>query len=321
MGQIGTVQPGRAGPQNPVMRWCSIVARDFKRHYMVYIMAIPFLAYYVIFHYMPMYGLTIAFKDFTVTRGIMGSPWVGLRHFRSFFGGIYAKRVITNTLLISFYNLLFQFPAPILLAIMLNELRQKFFKRVIQTITYIPHFISVMVLCGMILDFTRQDGLINDLIAFLGGERKTLLTEPGAFRSIYVISDIWQELGWGTIIYLSALTSIDMELYEAARIDGAGRFKQTIHITLPGIQPTIIILLIMRIGRMMSVGSDKVLLLYNESIYSTADVISTYTYRRGIINTDYSFAAAVGFFNSVINFVLVLSANALSRKYSDSSLF
>jgi putative aldouronate transport system permease protein len=284
-------------------------------------MALPVIAYYVIFHYVPIYGLAIAFKDFAPRTGIIQSPWVGLEHFRSFFQSYYALRVIRNTILINIYQLAFGFPAPIFLALLLNELRSNTYKRYIQTITYLPHFVSLVVVCGFIKDFTASDGVINDIIAFFGGPTSNLLGRPELFRTIYVSSGIWQEVGWGSIIYLAALSAIDPGLYESATIDGAGRIRQIWHITLPGIAPTIVILLILRIGRMMSVGFEKIILLYSPITYETADVISSFIYRRGLVGFEYSYATAVGLFNSLINFLMLVGANWLSRKYSETSLW
>ncbi|MEC0089682.1 ABC transporter permease subunit [Paenibacillus macquariensis] len=284
-------------------------------------MLIPVLLYFTIFHYYPMYGALIAFKEFSPRLGIMGSPWVGWEHFESFFNGIYFWRVIKNTLMISFYELLFGFPAPIILALLLNEVRKTAFKRTVQTLTYMPHFISLVVVCGIIKEFTMSDGLINDLLAFFGWERVSLLLESEYFRTIFVSSGIWQNIGWGTIIYLAALAGIDQEQYEAAKIDGANRWKQMLHVTLPGIISTIIILFILEIGKLMNVGGEKIILLYNPSTYETADVISSYVYRLGLQEFNYSFSSAVGLFNSAINFTLVISANWLSRKMNNTSLW
>lgn len=297
------------------------ILKDIRNNRLLYVMLIPVLLYFAVFHYFPMYGASIAFKDFSPRLGIMGSPWVGWEHFESFFNGIYFWRVVKNTLLISFYELLFGFPAPIILALLLNEVRRTVFKRTVQTITYMPHFISLVVVCGIIKEFTMSDGLINDLLSLLGWERVSLLLEAEYFRTLFVTSGIWQNIGWGTIIYLAALAGIDQEQYEAARIDGASRWKQMLHVTLPGIMPTIIILFILEIGRIMNVGSEKIILLYNPSIYDTADVISSYVYRVGLQEFNYSFSSAVGLFNSAINFALVIGSNWLSRKMNKTSLW
>lgn len=298
-----------------------VIVKDFKKNKMIYLLAIPVLAYYIIFHYGPMYGVIIAFKNFTPARGILGSPWVGLQWFKDFFSSYYFGRLLRNTLLINIYSLIFSFPAPIILALLLNELRSQKFKKAVQTISYLPHFISLVVICGMIVNFTARDGIINDIIAFFGGERTTMLLRPELFRSIYVISGIWQSVGWSSIIFLAALSGIDVELYQAAVIDGANRWHQVWHVTLPGILPTIVILLIMRIGSLMSVGYEKIILLYNSSIYETADVISTFVYRKGLLEANYSYSSAVGLFNSVINFLLLIIANWVSRKVNETSLW
>lgn len=302
-----------------LIRWG--ILKDIRRNPWVYIMLTPVLLYFTIFHYYPMYGALIAFKDFSPRLGIMGSPWVGWEHFESFFEGIYFWRIIKNTLLISFYELVFGFPAPLILALLLNEVRKTAFKRTVQTFTYMPHFISLVVVCGMIKEFTMSDGIINDLLALLGWERVSLLLESQYFRTIFVSSGIWQNVGWGTIIYLAALAGIDQEQYEAARMDGAGRWKQMLHVTLPGIMPTIIILFILEMGRVMNVGGEKIILLYNPSTYETADVISSYVYRVGLQEFDYSFSSAVGLFNSAINFMLVICSNWLSRKMNNTGLW
>lgn len=294
---------------------------DIRKNKLLYVMLFPVLLYYVIFHYGPMYGAIIAFKEFSPRLGIWGSDWVGFEHFQAFFTGPYFWRTIKNTVLISFYQLLFGFPAPIVLAILLNEVKHALFKRTVQTITYMPHFISLVVICGIIKDFTVSDGVLNDVIVFFGGERTTFLLEPSFFRSVYVSSGVWQHIGWGTIIFLAALTGIDQEQYEAAKIDGAGRWKQMTNVTLPGLMPTIIILLILEIGRMMNVGFEKIILLYNPGTYETADVISSYVYRVGLQDFNYSFSSAVGLFNSIINFILLICSNWLSRKFNDTSLW
>lgn len=298
------------------------IFRKVKRNKELYLLVLPVLLYYILFHYKPMYGLIIAFMDYSPRRGIAGSEWVGLEHFKNFFQSIYFVRLLKNTLRISLTTLVFGFPAPIILALMMNELRNKYFSRLTQTITYMPHFISTVVICSMIREFVKSDGFITQLLVdFFNYNGKNLLSSSDNFVPIYVLSDIWQGVGWGSIVYLAALTAVDMELYEAAQIDGAGRWKQTLHVTLPCILPTIIIMLIMRLGQVMSVGYEKIILLYNEGIYETADVISTYVYRMGLVDRQYSFSAAVGLFNSVINFALVIFANRLSKKVSDTSLW
>lgn len=311
-------------PQHVIYKKPSLmktIIKDYKKNKWLILMALPVVAWYILFHYVPMYGVIIGFKQFSPVKGILGSPWVGLQHFQDFFNSISAWRVIRNTLLINFYQLIFGFPAPIILALLLNEIKNKAFKKTIQTVTYLPHFVSTVVICGMIIDFFAKGGLINDIIAFFGGSRTMFLVEAGWFRTIYVGTGIWQGIGWGSIIYLAALTAIDTELYEAVTIDGAGRWKQFVHITLPGIAPTIVILLIMNIGRMMSEGYEKIILLYNPSTYETADIISSYVYRRGLVEANYSFSAAVGLFNSIVNLILIVAANYTSRKVNETSLW
>ena len=297
------------------------VRRDMQRNWSLYLLALPVVLFYALFAYKPMYGALIAFKDFSPGRGFSRSPWVGFTHFLRFFNSPYFFRLVRNTFLISFYNLLFGFPAPIILALLLNEVRHSGYKRAIQTITYLPHFISIMVIAGMIVDFSMSTGLFNDIINFFGGRRMPLLQQPNLYRTIYVASDIWQGIGWGTIIYLSALSGVDPQLYEAAMIDGAGRFKQLIHVTLPSITPTIVILLILRIGNLLSVGYEKTILLYNPATYETSDIISTYVYRVGLLEQNWSYSTAIGLFNSAINFSLLIMANRISRRLSETSLW
>nr|WP_225948606.1 ABC transporter permease subunit [Paenibacillus sp. OAS669] len=299
----------------------SRVVRDFLLNKYLYLMMVPVIVYYAIFHYAPMYGAIIAFKDYTPMKGILGSPWVGLDNFKDFFSSYYFWRILKNTLIISLYSLCFEFPAPIILAILINEVRNAAFKRVVQSITYMPYFISMIVICGMIKDFTNSGGVINSIFTFFGGDGQAMLQKPEMFRGIYIVSEIWQKIGWESIIYIAALMSIDQEQYEAARIDGAGRWKQILHITLPGILPTITILFILRMGNMLNVGFEKIILLYNPVTYDTADVINTFVYRKGLLEFGWSYSSAVGLFNSVFNLVLLISANWISRKVNENSLW
>lgn len=287
----------------------------------LYLMILPVIAYYVLFHYLPMYGVIISFKNFKPGLGIMGSPWVGLQNFIEFFSGMYFIRIVKNTLIISVTSIIIGFPAPIIFALLLNELRNQKFKKLIQTVTYMPHFISLVVVCGMILQFTSNTGAITYVLNLFGFPLKTMLNYPENFVPIYVISGLWQEIGWGSIIYLSAIAGIDQQLYEAAQIDGASRLRQVINITIPAIMPTIMVMLILRLGNIMSVGFEKIILLYNPAIYSTSDVISSYTYRKGLQEFSWSFSTAVGLFNSAINFVFLITSNWLSKKFNDSSLW
>lgn len=294
---------------------------DLSKNHTFYIMLIPLITFYLLFHYYPMYGAQIAFKNFSIGKGIIESPWVGMKHFKSFFDSIYFGRLLSNTLLINILDIVFGFPLPIMLAIMLNEVRSSAYKRTIQTVTYLPHFISIVVLCSMIRDFTTRTGMINAIITTFGGEPILFLQEADWYRTIFVGSGIWRECGWSSIIYMAALSAIDVEQYEAARIDGATRLKQMWYITLPALLPTIVILLIIRCGKIMNVGAEQTLLLYNPSTYKTADVISTYVYRKGILDGNYSFSTAVGLFNSVINFIMLLTVNQFSKKLTGSGLF
>lgn len=294
---------------------------DFVKHKYVYMIAFPVLIYYIVFKYIPMYGIVMAFQDFSIGKGFFDSPWVGLKHFESFFGSMYFWDILRNTFLISLYDLIWSFPAPIIFAILLNEIKSVKFKKLTQTITYMPHFISAVVICGMIKDFTSSNGIVTQLLVWLGMDQQNLLMVPDYFRTIYVASGIWQGIGWSSIIYLAALTSIDNQLYEAAALDGAGKLKQIIHVTLPGITPTIVILLVMRLGNMLNVGFEKILLLYNPMTYEKADVISTFVYRKGLIEANYSYGAAVGLFNTAINLILLILANKISKRLTETSLW
>lgn len=301
-------------------KW-KIIKKDFKINKYVYLMALPMVIYFILFHFMPMYGIIIGFKDFSPRIGIWNSPWVGLKHLKNFFDSMYFARTVKNTALLSVYSLIWGFPGAIILALLLNELRREKFKRVVQTVTYLPHFISLVVICGLIVDFTSTDGLINSILSGFGVEATNWLTKPEWFRTIYISSGIWQSIGWDSIIFLAALAGIDPSLYEAARIDGAGRWKQMLHVTLPGIAPTIVIMLILNIGGLMAVGSEKIILLYNSLTWETSDVISSFVYRKGLLGADYSFSTAVGLFESLIGFVLLIIANKLSKKISEQSLW
>ena len=295
--------------------------KDYKVNKSLYIMFLPVLLYYIIFAYFPMYGVIIAFQDYNPASGIFGSDWVGIEHFKDFFTDVYSWRLIRNTLRISFTNIVFGFPAPIILALLINETRNKHFKKTVQTLTYLPHFISLVVICGMIKVFTTPGGVIYDIVKYLTGEERSLLAQPECFVPVYVISDIWQEIGWGSIIYISALSGIDSQLYEACQIDGGNRLRQLWHITLPGLLPTIVIMLILRMGSVLNVGYEKIILLYNELTRETADVISSYTYRKGLQEFNWSYGSAVGIFNSVINLAFLLATNYISRRCTETSLW
>lgn len=296
--------------------------KNIKTHPLLYVMILPAVIYFLVYHYYPMYGMIISLFDYVPTKGITGSDFVGLKHFKAFLSDPYFFRTMRNTLSINLLLLVFGFPFPIIFAILLNELRSSKLRKVTQTITYMPHFISTVVICGLMLDFCKSNGMISSMVTTLTGQEPfNLFSKSAFFQPLYVMMCIWQEFGWDSIIYFAALTGIDQSLYEAADIDGANRWKKIVHVTIPGIAPTIVILLIMRIGNMMTLGWDKILLLYNPMVYEKADVISTYVYRIGLMNFEYSFATAVGFFNSVINFILLITANAVSRKINDTSLW
>jgi len=300
------------------------IKKDLRKNRWIYLMAIPVIAYYITFCYIPMAGIQIAFKNYNFGDGVWGSPWAanhGFQHFITFFKGPYAWRTIRNTLLLSLYNIIVCFPLPIILALLLNEIKCNPFKRVIQTVSYLPHFISLVVICGLIKEFTASNGLISTLLSYIGVKPETMLLNQNRFRPIYVLSELWQTLGWNSIIYLAALSGVDPNLYDAAAVDGAGRFRRVLHVTIPAILPTIIIMFILRVGQFMSVGYDKILLLYNSSIYETADTISTFVYRKGLIESNFSFSAAVGLVNSVVNFILVVTVNKISNKVSETGLW
>lgn len=297
------------------------LARDIKKEPEMYIMILPVLIYFILFHYKPMYGVLMAFQNFSPRLGITGSEWVGFDHFVNFFNDVYFFRILKNTLVISFSSLIFGFPMPIIFALLLNEVRNKYFGKAVQTISYMPHFISLVVICGMIKTFTADNGLITQLLLKVGIDTGTMLADSKLFVPIYIISQIWQGTGWDAIIYLAAISGIDQELYEAAEIDGAGKWKQLFNITIPSIVPTIVILLIMRVGSIMSVGSEKILLLYNPGIYETSDVISTYVFRKGLLEFSWSYSTAIGMFNSVINMLLLIFANTVSKRATESSLW
>ena len=295
--------------------------RDLRQHWLAYLMVIPAIGLLFVFHYIPIYGIVIAFKNYKPRLGIMGSEWVGLEHFIKFFTGAHFPMLLKNTLTISIYSMVCGFPAPIILALLLNEVRHAPYKKVVQTISYMPYFISTVVICGMLKSFLAYDGLAGLIMNALGIEGSSLLSNPKAFPSIIVWSGIWQGIGWDSIIYMAALSAIDQQLYEAARIDGCGRFRQAIHVTLPGIIPTIIILLILSLGSLLSVSTDKILLLYTPLTYETGDVFGTYTYRLGIRGGKYDFTAAVGLAETVVNFLLVIFFNWVSKKTTDQSLW
>ena len=296
--------------------------RDIKKNHSVYIMAIPVIAFYVLFCYKPMVGLLMAFQNYSPATGLWGSEWVGMKNFTDFITGPDFFRLIKNTLAVSLCGLVFGFPAPIIFALLVNEVRQKNFKRAIQTFSCLPHFISMVVVCGIVKLFVSRTGVVTVLLHNLFGiAQADMLANTSFYLPIYTLSSIWQGMGWDCIIYLAVLSSIDPSLYEAASIDGAKKFKQVLHVTIPSILPTVIIMLILRVGQLMSVGHEKTLLLYNPLIYERADIISTYIYRLAFEKQQWGYTTAVGLFNAVINFALVISVNAISKKVSDTSLW
>ncbi|WP_068776371.1 sugar ABC transporter permease [Paenibacillus sp. FJAT-26967] len=299
-----------------------IVLRRIRKNADLYLLFLPVVVYFLVFEYGPMYGVQIAFKNFVATKGIWGSEWVGLKHFQRFFDSYYFWRLIKNTLGIGLYQLAVGFPIPILLALMINEVRSSGYRRFVQTVTYAPHFLSTVVVAGMITMFlSPQSGLVNLLIQAFGGEPVSFMTEPGWFKSIYVWSGVWQHMGWSSIIYLAALAGIDPQLHEAARVDGASRLRRIWHINLPGIMPTVVVLLILEVGTVLGVGFEKVFLLQNSLNTASSEVISTHVYKSGILGAQYSFSAAVGLFNSVINFILLILVNRIARRVNQTSLW
>lgn len=297
------------------------IKKDLQRNAMIYVMLLPVLVYYAIFKFGPMFGLYIAFIDYKPAKGILGSTFVGLKWFKSFFSDYYFQRLLVNTIRIAVADLL-TFPLPIILALLINELKFKRFSKAAQTILYIPHFISTVVICGIVITLTGSTGAITEVLHDLFGiKEQALLNTPSNFLPIYIMTELWQTLGWNSIIYLSALSGIDQELYDAAKVDGASRWQQCLHVTLPGLAPTIIIMLILKMGKIFNVGYERVMLLYNPAIYNTADVINTYVYRKGLIDAQYSYSAAVGMFNCIVSFTLVILANKISKKVSGSGLW
>lgn len=300
------------------------ILRPYLRNWELYLLISPVLAYFIIFEYIPMYGVQIAFKNFVATKGIWGSSWVGMRHFDRFFDSYFFWRLITNTLGVSLYQLVVGFPVPIILALMINEIKQSriFFKKIVQTVTYAPHFLSTVVLVGIVVMFLAPEtGMINKIIVLFGGQPISFITEPAWFKTIYVGSGVWQQMGWSSIIYLAALAGIDPHLHEAAKVDGATRMQRIWHVNLPGIMPTIVILLILNMGSIMGVGFEKVFLMQNDLNIESSEVISTYVYKSGIIQAQYSFSAAIGLFNSIINFALLILVNFAAKRMNQTSLW
>lgn len=293
--------------------------RDQK---MLYLILIPFILWYAVFMFKPMYGLLIAFKDYSLFRGISGSEWIGLYNFKEFLTSPYFYTTLKNTLMLNVYSLCLEFPFAILIALMLNEVKNKYFKSIVQTASFIPYFIAIVVATGITINIlSPSTGVINFLLEKLGFERVYFLSKPEFFRGIFTGLNMWKTTGFNAVIYLAALTAVDEQLYEAARIDGANKFSQLRHITIPAIIPTIVIMLVLKVGSMLNVAFETVLLLYQPATYSTADVISTYVYRTGMLMQDFGLATAVGLFNALVGFILVYSANKWSKKVTQSSLW
>ncbi len=295
--------------------------KSFKRSLPLYALFLLPALYFIIFKYGTISYMLIAFKDYKVLSGVWGSEWVGLEHFKSFLSDPYFWVLIKNTLLLNIYSILFGFPVPIILALMINNVRQKHLKKTIQSISYLPHFISTVVVCGLITTYLATDGAINQLIMALGGEATPFLSQSEWFRTIYITSGIWQSAGWGSIIYLAALSGVDPQLYESATLDGASKLQQAWHISIPSISYTISIQLILTVGSILSIGYEKILLLYTGATYEVADVISTYVYRRGIEGGDYSYSTAVSLFQALIALIFIVVTNKVANKYKAASLW
>lgn len=292
----------------------------FRRH--LYVLLLPAILYYAVFHYAPMYGATLAFKDFSIVKGIIGSDWVGLKHFEYLFSLDKFWQVIWNTIIISLYRLIFGFPLPIIVALLLNEVRIALFKRTVQTVIYLPHFISWVILGGLMINFLAIDnGVVNNMIRSFDGTPIGFMSDDRYFRGTLVFSMIWKEFGWNTIIYMAALAGVNPQLYEAAMIDGANRWQRLLRITLPCIRGTIVILLILRIGHVMEAGFEQILVLYHPLVYNVADIIDTYVYRIGLLQGKFSLATAIGLFKSAINFILLVIANKLARMAGEQGVY
>lgn len=299
-----------------------ITWKEIKRDYQLILLCLPALIFIFIFDYGPMYGLQIAFKDYSARAGIWGSEWVGFEHFERFFDSPYFWTVIKNTLGISFYSLLASFPFPIMIAILLNHAKNKYFKKSVQMVIYAPHFISVMVLCGMIhLFLSPSTGIVNNIMVNMGFERIHFLAESSMFHDIFVWTDVWQNTGWESIIYLAALSGINQDLYEAAKIDGANKWKTVWNVEIPQILPTIVIMFILRTGKFMNVGFQKAFLLQNSLNESHSEIISTYVYKMGMLGAQFDYATAIGLFNTIVNVILVLTVNSVCRRLNETSLW
>ncbi|WP_318628295.1 ABC transporter permease [Paenibacillus polymyxa] len=295
---------------------------QIKRDYELYLFLLPIIIIYLVFKYYPMYGIQIAFKDFSPSRGIWGSEWVGFKHFIDFFDSYNFWTIMTNTLTLSALSLVFSFPAPIIIAIMLNQMLAKRYKKIVQTVIYAPHFISTVVLVGMLNVFlSPNSGIVNHIITWFGGDPIMFLADEGWFRPLYILSGVWQETGFATIIYLAALAGVNPELHEAAIMDGASKWKRVMHVDIPSILPTIVILLILALGNIMGIGFEKAFLMQNDLNYATSNIIPTYVYEIGIQKAQYSFSTAVGLFNSVVNIILIVTVNRIAKKLTETSLW
>ena len=297
------------------------IKRELTRNWILYVMILPVIAYFIIDHYAPMYGIVIAFKKFNAKLGIMGSKWVGFKHFIRFFKSFNFVQILTNTLFLSLYTTALEFPTPIIFALLLHYLDIKPLKKTVQMISYAPHFLSTVIIVSMLTMFCNRDGLFNIITGFFGANPTNLLSKPELFRHIYAWSDLWQSAGWSTIIYLAALSGVDQQMHEAAIVDGASKFQRMLKIDLPSIIPTIVMLFILRLGRIMGVGFEKAFLMQNDMNLRTSEIISTYVYEMGLIKGDYSFSTAVGLFNNVVNVTLLILANTFSKKVLKESLW
>ncbi|GAA4856032.1 polygalacturonan/rhamnogalacturonan ABC transporter permease [Paenibacillus vulneris] len=298
------------------------LSKTWRKSKYLWLLFLPCLVYFIVFRYVPMFGLVITFKNYNTFKGIMASEWVGLKYYRMFLENPDFFLLMRNTFLLGAYKLLFSFPAPIVLALLLNEVRTVLFKKFVQTVSYLPHFISNVIVASMVIMFlSPTGGLINQIIKSLGFQPVNFMMEPGMFRTVYVLSEIWQHIGWETIIYLAALTAVDPQLYEAAGIDGANRWRKLWHVTIPGIAPAIVIVFILNVGKVLEIGFEKVFLMYNPATYSTADIISTYVYRVGLEQGNFSYAAAIDLFMGIISLIFIWAANTISRKVGETSLW
>lgn len=320
--QLKGMNSGKTGVNQSIKGSIKKSLNYFVDHLDIYILLIPGLLFLFLFKYTPMYGIIIAFKDFNIFQGISGSEWVGLQNFKELFSSDEFYQVFRNTLLISLYKITFLFPIPIFIAILLNEIRYVFFKRTIQTIIYLPHFLSWVIISGLFINIlSPSGGFINQVIKAFGGTPVYFMMDNNWFRSVLVATAGWKEIGWNAIIFIAAIAGVDQEIYEAATVDGAGRIKKMIYITLPSIMSTIVLMLILRIGNVLEAGTEQILTMYNPGVYKTADVIGTYVYRVGLGQMDYSFSTAVGLFNSVVGFILIVVGNQVSKKLIQKSIW